>query len=87
MPIQILGSEYLTAAEICHLVSISRQTLWRWRQEGLVPQGRRLRGQRLLFSSQDLEAIRSYALTLEPAEASTRHQMKLFSKPYDQSGR
>lgn len=83
MPIQILDSEYLTAAEVCQLVAISRQTLWRWRQEGLIPQGRRLRGQWLLFSSEDLKAIRSYAMTLEPADAGPRNQMKLFAKAYD----
>lgn len=67
MPLGIDGRDYFTAKEICELVGISRQTLWRWRQSTRVPSGLRFRGKRLVFSSLELEQIRCYASALEPA--------------------
>ncbi len=67
MPLGIDGRDYFTAKEICELVGISRQTLWRWRQSTRIPAGLRFRGKRLVFSSHELEQIRGYASALEPA--------------------
>ena len=67
MPLGIDGRDYFTAKEICELVGISRQTLWRWRQSTRISSGLRFRGKRLVFSSLELEQIRGYALALEPA--------------------
>ena len=39
MPLEIAGFEYLTTVEVCQLVNISRQTLWRWRQDSRIPPG------------------------------------------------
>ncbi len=70
MPIQIKGTEYLTAADIHRTLGIVRQTLWRWRRDRRIPQGRRYRGRNIVFTPQELEAIREYAERLEPAEFS-----------------
>jgi excisionase family DNA binding protein len=78
MPLQIAGFEYLTAAEVCRLVGVSRQTLWRWRQDSRIPAGRRFRGQRLVFAPEDVERIREYASLLEPADQASKDQLKLF---------
>ena len=79
MPLEIAGAEYVTTAEVCRLVGISRQTLWRWRQDARIPTGRRFRGQRLVFSSDEVEQIRRYASLLEPADAPLRSQLNLFN--------
>ena len=79
MPLEIAGLEYLTAAEVCRLVSVSRQTLWRWRQDSRIPPGRRFRGQRLVFSPDEVEQIRRYASLLEPADQPLKAQLNLFN--------
>lgn len=86
MPLEIAGSEYLTTAEVCRMVSISRQTLWRWRQDARIPAGRRFRGQRLVFSPDEAEQIRRYASLLEPADAPLRSQLNLFNGDARQTG-
>jgi predicted DNA-binding transcriptional regulator AlpA len=79
MPLKIAGLEYLTAAEVCQVVSISRQTLWRWRQNSRIPAGRRFRGQRLVFGQDEVEQIRRYASLLEPADPPLRSRLDLFN--------
>lgn len=78
MPLGIGGLEYLTAAEVCELVCVSRQTLWRWRQDARIPPGLRFRGKRLVFSPDEVEQIRSYASSLEPAGQPFNTQLGLF---------
>lgn len=78
MPLGIGGLEYLTAAEVCELVGISRQTLWRWRQDTRIPAGLRFRGKRLVFSPDEVEQIRGYASSLEPAGGPFHTQLALF---------
>ena len=76
--IEIEGQSYFSATEVAESVGISRQTLWRWRQSGKVPLGRRYRGREILFSSSELGTIVEYANRIEeiyqPAE-----QLSLFS--------
>ena len=79
MPLEIAGAEYVTTAEVCRLVGISRQTLWRWRQDARIPSGRRFRGQRLVFSREDVDQIRQYASLLEPADQPPKAQLSLFN--------
>jgi predicted DNA-binding transcriptional regulator AlpA len=79
MPLVIAGLEYFTAAEVCRLVGVSRQTLWRWRQTQRIPHGSRLRAQRLVFSSEEVEQIQTYASFLEPADRRSGVQLGLFS--------
>lgn len=68
MPREIEGVEYYSTAEICDAAEISRQTLWRWRQEGLVPAGNRFRDGQLLFTTGEYQEILAYANRVEPTE-------------------
>ena len=85
MPILIDRVEYLTAADIHRDLSIARQTLWRWRKGGKIPQGRRYRGRHVVFTRQEVEAIREYSNRLEPADSTGSDQLKLF-KSSSQNG-
>jgi predicted DNA-binding transcriptional regulator AlpA len=68
MVIAIDGVEYFSAADVEREVGVVRQTLWRWRRDRVVPQGRRYRGRAILFTRAEVEAISGYANRLEPAE-------------------
>ena len=68
MGLEVGGIIYLTADEVADRAAISRQTLWRWRQEGHVPAGRRYRGRRLLFTEAELGQVLEFAHRMEPAE-------------------
>ena len=62
---------------------MTRQTLWRWRQDGKVPTGRRYRDKQILFTGTELDRIRDYAnrmVPLEPANLTQpAGQLRLFS--------
>ena len=64
--LEIDGNVYVTAAEVGERLGISRQTLWRWRQEEKIPQGYRYRGHQILFSETEFADIESFANRLEP---------------------
>lgn len=84
MPILIERVEYFTAADIQRDLGIARQTLWRWRKAEKIPQGRRYRDRQVVFTREEVEAIREYSNRLEPVEASGSDQLKLFrSTPKD----
>lgn len=78
MAIHIEGVEYFTAADIHRELGVARQTLWRWRKAGKIPQGRRYRDRQVVFTRDEIEAIREYSNRLEPAEAPQANQLKLF---------
>lgn len=78
LPTQIGGKDYFSALEVIRDVGVSRQTLWRWRQEAKIPAGLRFRNGQVLFTAEDLEAIRAYANRIEPATLANGRQMKLF---------
>ncbi len=67
MPILIEGVRYFTAGDVTEKAKVSRQTLWRWRQEGHAPSGRRYRGRHLLFTEEELTQVVRFAHRLEPA--------------------
>lgn len=78
MPEELGGTTYYSTSEVLEAIGVSRQTLWRWRQDPEFPQGGRLRG-RLLFTEADLEQIREYAFDVEPVEhGSDPSQLALF---------
>jgi predicted DNA-binding transcriptional regulator AlpA len=77
MPLTIDGITYHSMAEVLTALGISRATLWRWRAERRIPQGSRLRG-KVLFSADDLAAIREFALRVEPISGGTLEQLRLF---------
>jgi len=79
MPIKIQGAEYYTGAELRERLEVSRQTLWRWRQEREIPQGHRYRNRHLVFTPAEAPEIEAFANRLEPIEASPFPQMSLFA--------
>jgi hypothetical protein len=79
MPIQIEGATYHTAGELTSRLGITRQTLWRWRRSGKVPQGRRYRDGHTLFTDQEAEMIREFANRVEPLEQNSSDQLRLFN--------
>ena len=71
MCIEIDGMSYYSTAEVMGAAGISRQTLWRWRQEGRVPDGHRFRNGRVLFSQTEYDEILAYANHLQPGALTT----------------
>jgi DNA-binding transcriptional MerR regulator len=68
------GVPYFSTAQVAEMVGVSRQTLWRWRKSALVPSGARFRNGQVLFSQEDITAIRAYAEQLEPLGNSSDQQ-------------
>jgi len=66
MPLLVSGKEFFTATEVAQDVGVVRQTLWRWRRAGKIPSGHRFRDRQILFTRQEVNAIRSYANMVEP---------------------
>ena len=62
----IEGVEYYSLEEVLTAVGISRQTLWRWRRQGSVPEGHRFRSRQILFSRTEFEEIMAFANRIEP---------------------
>jgi predicted DNA-binding transcriptional regulator AlpA len=80
MPLHIDGTHYYLATEIAQAVGVSRVTLWRWIKDGKVPAGHKFRGKKLIFTRGEAEAIREYALRVEPAFPTARDQLPLFGR-------
>jgi hypothetical protein len=78
LPILIERIEYFTAADIQRDLRIARQTLWRWRKGGKIPQGRRYRDRQIVFTRQEVEAIREHSNRLEPVDSTGSDQLRLF---------
>jgi predicted DNA-binding transcriptional regulator AlpA len=81
VPILIERIEYFTAADIQRDLGVARQTLWRWRKGGKIPQGRRYRDRQIVFTRQEVDAIRDYSNRLEPVESTGHDQLALFGLP------
>jgi excisionase family DNA binding protein len=75
--IEVDGITYLSLNEISKRLNLSRQTIWRWRQQGKIPGGHRFRSRQVVFSSEEVEAIRQYANRIEPINTDIR-QLGLF---------
>lgn len=74
MAIEIEGVEYFTATDIQREVGVVRQTLWRWRRDRKIPQGRRYRNKTIVFTRAEVEAIREYSNRLEPVDSPKSRQ-------------
>lgn len=79
MPVEIDGVKFLEVGELLKRLRITRQTLWRWRQKGLIPSGHRYRGRQVVFSPQDAAAIEEYANRIEAIDNSNGSQLRLFN--------
>ena len=66
MPLTIDGATYYSVDDVCRELEIVRQTLWRWRNSGRVPAGRRYRGRKIVFTHEEVEQVRAFANRLEP---------------------
>jgi hypothetical protein len=77
MPIQIEGKTYFSAADVHREIAVARQTLWRWRKARKIPQGHRYRDRGILFTKEEVAAIRVYANRLTPAEPTGKRKKKL----------
>jgi predicted DNA-binding transcriptional regulator AlpA len=78
--VEIQGVRYFSTSEIMKEVGVSRQTLWRWRQEGKIPLGHRFRDGRILFTSSEIDSIRQFANRIESPDVSTLNQLLLFTQ-------
>ena len=80
MQLEIAGIQYYSTATVLAEAGISRQTLWRWRQDGKIPSGqRRYRDRRVLFTLEEVEEIKAFANRLEPIGAKAdRNRVGLF---------
>jgi predicted DNA-binding transcriptional regulator AlpA len=81
MPIQIDGVTYFSSADVAQHVGVSRVTLWRWRHEKKIPAGHRLRGKHVIFTASEMDAIRDFALRVEPIAPDAPDQLTLFRAP------
>ena len=81
MTVEIEGAVYLFVSDVVDRLAVSRQTLWRWRQEGKIPKGHRFRGKQVVFSAEEIEEIEAFANRLEPIGASSndQDQLRLFN--------
>jgi hypothetical protein len=82
MPVTVKGEEYFSIGEVADLVDRHRSTLWRWKQQGKIPEGLRYCDQMLLFTRAEVEDIYAYAHRLLPddARAAFKHQLSLFTQ-------
>ena len=79
MPLTIDGVCFYTNTEVAQSLGVSRQTLWRWRAEGGVPQGRRYRRKSVVFTKDEVAQIAAFANRIEPIQSDARAQGSLFS--------
>lgn len=87
MPVQVGGLTYFTNNEVSEELSVSRQTLWRWREKGRIPAGVRYRTRQVLFTTEEVAAIRDYANKLEPiAFGGGDKQLGLFGRVRSEKG-
>ncbi len=79
MPVKLGEDIYYSTIEVAKKVGVSRQTLWRWRQQRMIPAGNRYRGRQVLFSDSELKAVLEYANRIEPIEFAAERQLGLFN--------
>lgn len=79
MPVSLNNIQYFSVNETADRIGVTRQTIWRWRQDGNVPRGRKYRNREVLFTEEEVALIEEYAHRLEPIEAMSHDQFGLFN--------
>lgn len=77
MELEIEGTAYLSVSRLLEELNVSRQTLWRWRKEGKIPQGHRFRDGKVVFTEAEAKEIRHFANRIEPIETENKNQLPL----------
>lgn len=77
--IRIDGITYFSAVDVQREIGVARQTLWRWRRARKIPPGRRYRDRQVVFTREEVDAIRKYANRLVPTDASGVDQSEAHS--------
>ena len=61
----IRGLQYWTATEVIREIGVTRMTFWRWRKTGVIPRGALYRDRTVIFTFEELEAIRNYSTRID----------------------
>lgn len=80
MSLKINEIEYFSTNEVLDKLQVTRQTLWRWRQQGKVPSGYQYRGKWILFTAAEVEEISCFANRLEPIAPTGPLKTRSFSE-------
>lgn len=82
LPVNINNISYLSVSELLDELEVTRQTLWRWRQDGKIPAGHRMRNRMVVFSPPEVDEIKAFANQVEPIEPGGRAmpQLNLFDQ-------
>jgi predicted DNA-binding transcriptional regulator AlpA len=78
VPIEIRGLNYLLLSEVATRAQVSRQTLWRWRQERKIPMGHKYRGRQVIYTPAEVRAIEDFAHRIDPIDPTPPEQPDLF---------
>jgi predicted DNA-binding transcriptional regulator AlpA len=79
VPLSIDGTTFYALVDVASEAGVSRQTIWRWRQDGKIPVGHIYRDRRVVFSESEARAVLDYANRIEPANG-PRNQLSLFDE-------
>ena len=71
MPLNVNNEKFYTMSEVAERAGVARQTIWRWKRDDKIPNGRRYRGRELLFTSDEVVEICDYAHRIEPEGSSS----------------
>lgn len=66
MSLEIDGQVFFSSGDLLNSLGVSRQTIWRWRKEGKIPQGHRHRSGKVVFTKEEAKEIAAYANRIEP---------------------
>lgn len=69
---------YFTASDVADQLEVSRQTLWRWRQDGKIPPGHKFRNRHVVYTPAEVREIELYANRIDPIEPPNTRQGDLF---------
>lgn len=66
MPVEISGKTYFRSAEVSNMTGVSKSTIHRWLNDGVIPQARfRDRNGWILFTEDDIGRIQTEARIIE----------------------